>query len=439
LIPQSNPKISVFWFRRDLRLEDNVALYKALSEKYPVQPVFIFDTEILDKLEDKDDGRVTFIHQELQRLNAELQTHIATLIVKFGKPLEVWDEILRNYDVAAVFANEDYEPYARDRDNKVEKFLQERGIPFLTYKDHLIFSKSDILKNDGKPYAVYTPYSKQWKLKFQEAHVRSYPSESISNYLKSDFQDIVKLTDIGFTKSEIEFPDRLPNDGIISKYDKTRDIPSINGTSRMSAHLRFGTISIRRLMKIAIDLNEKYWNELIWREFYSSILWHFPQTIDQNYNRKYDGVEWINNEDDFDMWCQGRTGYPIVDAGMRELNVTGFMHNRVRMIVSSFLTKHLLTDWRWGEAYFARKLLDFEQASNVGGWQWAAGTGVDAAPYFRVFNPTLQMEKFDPDLKYVKKWIPEYGSKDYPNPIVDHKMARVRAIQTYKKALSDIF
>jgi len=435
---QNKQKISFFWFRRDLRLEDNVALYNALSEKYPVQPIFIFDSEILDKLEDKDDARVTFIHQELQRINTELQTHHATLIVKHGRPVDVWSDILEEYDVAAVYANEDYEPYARDRDDQVDRLLEERSIPFQLYKDHLIFSKNDILKNDGKPYAVYTPYSKQWKLKFKEDLLNPIPSESSSNYLRSNFHNIMELNDIGFDKSEMEFPDRVPNNDVISGYDKTRDIPAIKGTSRISVHLRFGTISIRKLVRKAMNLNHKYWNELIWREFYASVLWHFPETIDHNFNRKYDGVEWINNEDHFNKWCQGQTGYPIVDAGMRELNATGFMHNRVRMVVSSFLTKHLLTDWRWGEAYFARKLLDFEQASNVGGWQWAAGTGVDAAPYFRVFNPTLQMEKFDPDLKYVKHWVPEFGTDQYPEPIVDHKMARQRAIDTYKKALNSI-
>ena len=431
-------KVNFFWFRRDLRLEDNSGLYHALSESLPVVPVFIFDTNILDKLEDKDDARVTFIHGEVERLHQEFIKLESSFVVKHGDPIEVWKQLLKEYNVATVFANEDYEPYAIKRDSELKELFDKNDTSFHLAKDHVIFAKEDVLKKDGTPYTVYTPYSRKWKEAFDTILLDPYPSESITNWIKSTPRNILSLREMGFSPSEIQIPDRDPNIELIKKYDQTRDIPSITGTSRLSVHLRFGTISIRKIMQVGRLYNEKYWNELIWREFYSAILWHFPQTVKENFNRKYDAIQWLNDEGQFKNWCEGKTGYPIVDAGMRELNVTGFMHNRVRMIVSSFLTKHLLIDWRWGEAYFARKLLDYEQASNIGGWQWAAGTGVDAAPYFRVFNPTAQMEKFDSELKYVRKWVPEFGTEDYSEPIVDQKYARNRAIETYKNALNSI-
>lgn len=427
-------KVTLFWFRRDLRIEDNAALYYALKDEFPVQPVFIFDRKILDKLEDKDDARVTFIHNEIERLSGELKERGVNLDVRYGTPEQIWKDLSEDYDIGRLYANKDYEPYARERDKSVYEFLQEKGIKFVAKKDQVIFEKDEVLKSDGTPYRVYTPYSKLWKETLDDYQLKPYPSENINNWHQSDSKQVISLEEMGFERSGIDFPDRELDKSVVEAYHDKRDIPAVRGTSRISVHLRFGTVSIRKLAKDAMALNEKYLNELIWRDFYAAILWHFPDVVDHNFNRKYDGVQWRDSEEDFKKWSDGNTGYPIVDAGMRELNSTGFMHNRVRMITASFLTKHLLIDWKWGEAYFARKLLDFDLASNNGGWQWAAGTGVDAQPYFRVFNPTAQMEKFDKDRKYVRKWVPEFQSADY-KPMVDHKMARQRAIDTYKEGI----
>ncbi len=431
-------KVTLFWFRRDLRLHDNHGLYAALNGKYPVQPIFIFDREILDQLSDENDARVTFIHDQLAKIQEELETRGGNLDVRYGKPNEVWKQLLEDYDIGQVYANRDYEPYAIQRDKEIFELLQSRGIKFFGKKDHVIFEKNEIHKSDGKPYTMYTPYSKKWKELFTDEHAQCYESDKVNNWFQGDPKKLMSLSEIGFQRSHIIPPKSIINKEIIKNYHNTRDIPSKNGTSKLSVHLRFGTISIRELVRESKSLNGKYLNELIWRDFYSAILWNFPGVVNNNFYSKYDGVAWRNNEEEFKKWCHGETGYPIVDAGMRELNETGYMHNRVRMIVASFLTKHLLIDWRWGEAYFAEKLLDFDLASNNGGWQWAAGTGVDAAPYFRVFNPYLQTEKFDPQLKYVQKWVPEFGTPKYPKPIVDHKFARQRAIDTYKEALSAI-
>ncbi len=431
----SRPQVTIFWFRRDFRLNDNHGLYYALQEDAPVQPLFIFDKDILNDLKNRKDARVSFIHQEIERLQSELNERGTSIDVRVGKPIEIWHQLLTDYDIQAVWANKDYEPYARDRDKEIHELLKNKGITFKAKKDHVIFEKDEVVKKDGKPYTVYTPYSKLWKSTLTDDDLKSYPSEQIDHWNKRALLPIPSLEQIGFEPTEIEFPSRVPDKGIISKYDEQRDIPSLKGTSRLSVHLRFGTISIRELAKSAKSLNEKYLNELIWRDFYQAILWHFPNIVDQNFNSKYDRVEWRNNETEFDKWKKGKTGYPIVDAGMRELNRTGFMHNRVRMITASFLTKHLLIDWRWGEAYFAEKLLDYELASNNGGWQWAAGTGVDAQPYFRVFNPYSQTEKFDKDLKYINQWVPELETHLYPDPLVEHKFARERALETYKSAL----
>lgn len=431
--------ITIFWHRRDLRIHDNAGLYHALKSNYPVLPIFIFDRNILDKLDDKNDARVSFIHQQLQELKIQYEKLGTTLHVFYGKPQEVWNEILTKYPVKEVYCNRDYEPYAQERDKTIFEFLASKSIPFKGFKDHVIFEKNEVLKDDGKPYTVYTPYSKKWKSKLNDFYLKSYPVEKyLSNLYHTNSQKFISLEEIGFKPTTISFPENNINEGLIKNYHSTRDLPSIKGTTRLSVHLRFGTISIRKLARTAKRLNEKYLNELIWRDFYQMILFHFPHTVNKAFKPEYDRIQWLNNENDFNAWCQGKTGYPIVDAGMRELNATGFMHNRVRMIVASFLTKHLLIDWRWGEAYFAKKLLDFELASNVGGWQWAAGCGVDAAPYFRVFNPTLQTEKFDKELKYIKQWVPEYGTYAYPKPIVDHKIARKRVLITYKKALHNV-
>ena len=427
---------SIFWFRRDLRLADNAGLYHALRSGHTVLPIFIFDEDILSKLEDRHDKRVDFIHRSLSDLKTELRNLGSDLLVFHGTPLEVYRQLLSDYSITSVFTNHDHEPYAQERDAKISAFLSEKGTSFHTFKDQCIFEKDEVLKDDGKPYTVYTPYSKKWKSKINAFYLRPYPTEKHSgNFLKFQTEQFPSLEDIGFEKTDLEVPPAEVELDIIKNYHRTRDIPSIHGTSRLSVHLRFGTISIRQLARMAQDTNEKFLNELIWRDFYMMILWHFPHVVNGSFRPAYDHIEWERNESHFHAWCTGQTGYPIVDAGMRELNATGWMHNRVRMIVASFLTKHLLLDWRWGEAYFAQKLIDFELSSNNGGWQWASGSGCDAAPYFRVFNPYLQTEKFDPQLTYIKKWVPEFQELTYPKPIVDHKVARQRAIDRYQKAL----
>lgn len=427
--------VSIFWFRRDLRLHDNTALYHALSGEHPVLPIFIFDKNILDELPAKD-ARVEFIHQTIADINEQLKSKGTTLLVKYGKPIEVWKELLETYDIKALYANRDYEPYARERDKAVYEMLEAKGIPFKSYKDHVIFEKSEVMKDNGEPYVVYTPYSKVWKAKLTDKHLESYTAGLMfDNWYQTPWQQPISLSEMGFEATGAEFPHTELTDTVLANYQDKRDFPAEPGTSQLGLHYRFGTVSIREKARQAQDKSPKYFNELIWREFYQMILWHFPRVVKESFRKEYDQIEWRNNESEFKLWCEGQTGYPIVDAGMRELNETGYMHNRVRMIVASFLTKHLLIDWRWGEAYFAEKLLDFDLASNNGGWQWAAGTGVDAAPYFRVFNPTLQQAKFDPDNKYVRKWVPEVNTPNYPKPMVEHTFARDRALETYKRAL----
>ncbi len=428
---KNKPQVTLFWHRRDLRLDDNHGLFAAHQESVPVQPIFIFDTNILASLP-RDDARVSFIHRELERLQSELAERGSSLDVRIGSPLELWKKLICDYAIQSVWCNRDYEPYARERDKAVYELLRENGIAFKAKKDHVIFEKTEVMKENGDPYVVYTPYSKFWKSKFSEKLVEPYTSENQTNWAQSN-HPLPSLQEVGFVHTDISFPSRIVDTSIISTYHETRDIPGKSGTTRMSVHLRFGTVSTRSLVKEAKGLNGKYLNELIWREFYQSILWHFPEVVKENFSKKYDGIKWRNNEEEFEKWKKGETGYPIVDAGMRELNKTGYMHNRVRMIVASFLTKHLLIDWRWGEAYFAEKLLDFDLASNNGGWQWAAGTGVDAQPYFRIFNPYSQTEKFDKNRSYINKWVPELETDLYPKPIVDHKFARDRCLEAYKK------
>lgn len=429
--------IAIVWLRRDLRLEDNAALYHALKSNCKVLPIFIFDSEILDKLSDKKDARVSFLHATITELQKQLKVHNGGIEVYYGKPEEVWHEIISTHTIKAVYANHDYEPYAIARDSKIAAMLQQKNIAFNTFKDQCIFEKSEVVKDDGKPYTVFTPYSKKWKEKLKPYYLKAYPTEKYAhNYLTPTNKEIPTLAEIGFEASSINFPQSSLNKNIVEQYHLQRDIPSIAGTTRLSLHLRFGTISIRKLAREGQFLNEKWLNELIWRDFYMMILWHFPHVVNGAFKPQYNTIAWRNNETEFKAWCEGKTGYAIVDAGMRELNRTGFMHNRVRMIVASFLIKHLLVDWRWGEAYFAQKLLDFDLSANNGGWQWAASSGCDAAPYFRVFNPELQTEKFDPKLAYIKKWVPEYDSLSYmQSRIVDHKFARERVLKTYKAAL----
>ncbi|MGF1532881.1 MAG: cryptochrome/photolyase family protein [Bernardetiaceae bacterium] len=434
-------KISIFWHRRDLRLFDNAGLYHALSGPDPVLPLFIFDRHILDALEDKDDARVSFIHQHIKALEEQLRQMESQLLVCYGNPLDIWKDIVANFDIAAVFTNQDYEPYARSRDAAIAALLKENGIAWHSIKDQCLRGPEEVLKDDGKPYTVFTPYAKKWRKTAPQELFNSFDNLSAStNFYKKKYEEkfsVPTLQEMGFQPSSlIAFPAKQVPDDRLARYADLRDLPGREGTTRLSVHLRFGTISVRQLARQAKDLSDTFINELIWRDFYMMILWHFPHVAQEAFRPEYDFIAWQNDESAFMSWCAGQTGYPMVDAGMRQLNQTGYMHNRVRMVVASFLTKHLLIDWRWGEAYFAQKLLDFELSSNNGGWQWAAGSGCDAAPYFRVFNPTAQLKKFDPDLKYVKKWISEYGDFSYPAPIVDHAYARQRALDTYKAGLT---
>lgn len=431
-----NNKISLFWFRRDLRLDDNAGLFHALQNEKEVLPIFIFDTTIISQLE-KEDSRVTYIHELLLKIQSELTTLGRSLAVFHGKPTEIFQQLISENQIGSVFTNHDYEPYARKRDKELNELFKKHHIDFKTCKDQVIFEKNEIIKDDGTPYVVFTPYSKKWKDKFRSAIVQPFPSEKYLEKIKKHSYPFLSLDDIGFVQSSIQVKPFNTAPELIQNYAETRNFPAISGTSLLAPHLRFGAISIRKVItEVSNYSNDTFLNELIWREFFMQILWHFPQTINQSFRPKYDAIVWENDEIKFQKWCQGKTGYPFVDAGMRELNATGHMHNRVRMIVASFLCKHLLIDWRWGEAYFANKLLDYEQSSNVGNWQWAAGCGVDAAPYFRIFNPIEQVKKFDKDLRYIKKWVPELDTALYPKPIVEHKEAREKCLNTYKKALA---
>lgn len=429
--------ISIFWFRRDLRLEDNAGLYQALASEYPILPIFIFDTNILKRFEDKKDRRVDYIHQALSQINTELKSSNARLNTFYGNPMDIFKTLLEEFDIQAVFCNRDYEPQAIKRDTEVYLFFSEQNISFRAFKDQVIFDKNEVLKNDGLPYTVYTPYSKKWKERLTDEHYKSYKTD-FSNFLKQDFKDIHSLKEIGFEKTDMIFQAPKLDVSIIKKYDKYRDFPAMQRTTQLGIALRFGTISIRKCVVFALEHNQTWLNELIWREFFMQILYHFPKVENQSFKAKYDAIQWRNNEQEFVLWCEGKTGYPIVDAGMRQLNETGYMHNRVRMITASFLCKHLLIDWRWGEAYFAQKLNDYDLSANNGNWQWASGSGCDAAPYFRVFNPTIQTEKFDKNLEYIKKWVSEFGTDKYPKPIVEHCFARERVLQVYKDAVKEI-
>ncbi|MGB5943104.1 MAG: deoxyribodipyrimidine photo-lyase [Leeuwenhoekiella sp.] len=433
-------KVSIFWFRRDLRLDDNVGFLEALKGDFPVLPIFIFDREILDKLPE-DDARVTFIYETLQKMRNELQAeHGSSLAMFYGKPKDVWKEILKDYNVGAVYNNRDYEPYAKERDATIGKLLEDKEIAFYDFKDQVIFEKSDVVKDDGDPYVVYTPYKNKWMEVFNgEAHLKiHYTSQYLDNLVENSRLPNLSLSDMGFRTSDLKVPDYTVTPSLIENYEDTRNFPAIEGgTSRIGPHLRFGTASVRKIMKKAVaEKNEVYWSELIWREFFMQIFYHFPETQTEAFRKKYDRVPWRNNEEEFEKWKAGKTGFALVDAGMRQLNTTGYMHNRVRMLTAGFLCKHLLIDWRWGEAYFAEKLLDYEASSNVGNWQWAAGSGVDAAPYFRIFNPMTQVDKFDNNKEYIKEFVPEYGTADYPEKIVDHKEARERCLEVYKEAIN---
>lgn len=428
--------MNIFWFRRDLRLDDNSGFFHALSAGQDVLPVFIFDSNILSDLP-KDDHRVTFIHELLEGMQSELAKHGRRLATFHGDPKSVFAELIKKHDISNVFTNRDYEPYATKRDEAISDLLKAHDIGFATFKDQVIFEKSEVAKDNGEPYVVYTPYSKKWLDEFSKCGPVHFESEKkLSEIARHDYP-FLSLSDIGFTKSKLKIFESHFTPKIVKEYEDKRNFPSVEGTSRISPYLRFGSVSIRKVVaKASEQKNITFLKELIWREFFMQILWHFPHTATKAFKPDYDRIKWRHSEDDFEKWCQGKTGYPMVDAGMRQLNETGYMHNRVRLVVSSFICKHLLLDWRWGEAYFAEKLFDFEQSSNVGNWQWAAGSGVDAAPYFRIFNPSEQLKKFDKDLKYIRKWIPEYESFDYPEPMVDHKEARERCLKVYKEGLN---
>lgn len=427
--------MNIFWFRRDLRLDDNVGLFYALQDNEGVLPIFIFDDTILSQLP-KDDARVTFIHQLLLGIQKQLLQKRKSLAVFHGKPLAVFQKIIAENKIGTVYTNHDYEPYARKRDLELNQLFTANGIQFKTCKDQVIFEKGEVTKEDGKPYVVFTPYANKWMENFRKIKIPDYPSENKLDKITPHNYPFLDLESIGFKTSTIKISPYTISSALIDHYENTRNYPALPGTSMLSVHLRFGSVSIRKVIaKAANSAHSTFLKELIWREFFAQILWHFPHTVTKSFKEKYDAILWDNNEDLFQKWCEGKTGYPFVDAGMRELNTTGHMHNRVRMIVAGFLCKHLLIDWRWGETYFATRLLDYEQSSNIGNWQWAAGSGVDAAPYFRIFNPTEQIKKFDKDLLYIKKWIPELETPDYPKPIVDHKEAREKCLRVYKNAL----
>lgn len=430
-------KINIFWFRRDLRLDDNHGLFVALQSDLKVLPIFIFDEEILSKLPSKKDARVEFIHNSLEKLNESLKSIGKGIQYYHGNVLNIFKELVSKYKIEKVFTNEDYEPQAIARDYDIEKLLISQNIGFESFKDQVIFHKNEVLKADQSPYTIYTPYSKVWLENFKKDPPKNYPSEKHLKNLIDISPKNFGLKDFGFEETKIDFPTQKIDEKLIKDYDINRNDPFADKTSRLSIHLRFGTKSVRKIVEETKNLNEIFLKELIWREFFMQILYHFPKVVNENFKPKYDGIKWLNNGEDLKKWCEGKTGFPIVDAGMRQLNETGFMHNRVRMITASFLVKDLLIDWRIGEAYFAEKLLDYELSSNNGNWQWAAGTGCDAAPYFRIFNPTSQQEKFDKDFKYIKKWVPEFGTKDYPQPMIEHKFARERTLEAYKLALDE--
>lgn len=427
-------KIAVFWFRRDLRLDDNAGLHHALTSGFPVLPIFIFDKEILDKLENKRDRRVDYLHQALTQLNLILKFYGSTLKTYYGQPLDIFIKLMDEWDIQMVFCNRDYEPAAILRDREIYQFFKEKNIPFKGYKDQVVFEKNEILKKNSTSYTVYTPYAKKWKELFYREKISFFETD-FSLFLKDRFCPILKLENIGFEKTDIVFEAPALKADIIDTYDKYRDFPALDQTTQLGIALRFGTISIRKCVDFASKHNQVWLSELIWREFFMQILYHFPNVVQHSFKKQYDQIVWRNNESEFELWCQGKTGYPLVDAGMRQLNVTGFMHNRVRMVAASFLCKHLLIDWRWGEAYFAQKLDDYDLSANNGNWQWAAGCGCDAAPYFRVFNPTTQLEKFDPQLQYCKKWLSDWNTSAYSTPIVEHAFARERALSVYSNAL----
>lgn len=435
-------KTTLFWFRRDLRIHDNAGLFYALKEQgQDVLPVFIFDTDILGKLDDPADARVTFLQQIVAGLKTSLQKKKSDVLVRKGVPLEVLQKLAKEWNVGAIYANHDYEPAARVRDEAVLRWAEGAGIQFKTYKDQTLFEKDEILTDAGKPYTVYTPYKNKVLKTLNKFYLSSYPNDLYEGSFKkiTKPEKMLGLDEIGFKPSTIEFPALDLATEVLKKYATRRDFPAIeNGTTHLGLHLRFGTVSVRELAREGQKYSPVWLSELIWRDFFMQILWHYPRVVQQSFRPEYDGIAWRKDKEakaDFERWCAGMTGYPLVDAGMRELNATGYMHNRVRMVTASFLCKHLLIHWSKGERYFSKKLLDYDLSANNGNWQWAAGSGCDAAPYFRIFNPEAQAEKFDPKEEYILKWVPELHTPKYPQPIIEHVEARGRCLQEFTKAL----
>lgn len=460
---------ALVWFRRDLRLDDQAALYHALRQARRVFCVFVLDTVILDALP-RADRRVQFILQALQGLDAQLRAQGGALIVRHAPAAEEIPRLAAELGVQAVFANHDDEPQALARDATVAQALAAQGRAWHSFKDHVIFERSELLTGAGKPYAVFTPYKNAWLKKVDEFYLRAYPVARYAEALASHAlaQGVPSLADIGFQdaglaehlaadKAEALFEDFLHR---IDRYDQARDFPALKGPSYLSVHLRFGTLSIRRLAReawqrmAAGERGAEVWlSELIWRDFYHQVMHHWPHAMGGAFRPEYDKIVWEQGPEAerlFGAWCRGETGYPLVDAAMHQLNSTGYMHNRLRMVTASFLIKDLGVDWRWGERYFAEQLLDFDLAANNGGWQWAASSGCDAQPYFRIFNPVSQSEKFDPEGRFIRRYLPQLAAlppklvhapwlagpleapDDYAPPLVRHDEARQRTLARYE-------
>ncbi len=471
---------ALVWFRRDLRDFDHAALYHALKNSTHVYCVFIFDSEILDKLENKQDRRVEFIWESVRELKAALQVNGGDLIVKHGCARELIPTLALQLNIHAVFANRDYEPNATVRDVDVAAQLAKNNIAFHDFKDHVIFEKDEVLSLAGKPYSVFTPYKNAHLKKLDEFYLKPYPVDRyIHNLAKVAPSDLINLESIGFARTNLAAM-RLPTgmsggkalfedfENRMDRYKEARDFPAVKGVSYLSVHLRFGTVSVRHCARQARNRmaigsenggSQTWLNELIWRDFYVQILYHNPQVAaGKAFKTEFENLVFPNDKKLFKAWCEGKTGYPLIDAAMRQINQSGFMHNRLRMVAASFLVKDLLIDWRWGERYFAENLIDFDLSANNGGWQWAASTGCDAQPWFRIFNPITQSERFDASGKFIRKYVPELVScsdkeihapwqipllrqqsigvtigKDYPAPIVDHAVQRALALSLYKK------
>ena len=465
---------SLVWFRRDLRDFDHAALYHALKTSSQVFCIFVFDTEILDKLSNKQDRRVEFIWESVKELKAALQANGGDLIVMHGKARELIPTYALQANIHAVFANRDYEPSAVARDAEVAAKLAQNNIEFHSFKDQVLFEKDEILSLSNKPYSVFTPYKNAHLKKLDDFYLKPYPVDGyIHNYAKVAPSHLISLESMGFVRTNLADV-RLPTgmsggaqlfadfETRMHQYKDARNFPAVKGVSYLSVHLRFGTVSIRHLARQArnhANAGSQTWlNELIWRDFYSQILHHHPQVAaGRAYKAEFENLPFPNDEALFKAWCEGKTGYPLIDAAMRQINSTGFMHNRLRMVVACFLVKDLLIDWRWGERYFAEHLIDFDLSANNGGWQWAASTGCDAQPWFRIFNPITQSERFDAAGKFIRKYVPELANcsdeeihapwqmsslmqqlcnviigKDYPTPIVDHATQRALALDLHK-------